>query len=148
MAREKDAWAKFREKEEARVEEESKRLQEEMRKINPNAKSGPAFGAGATTPDQLLIELLSKCEVMMEQITNLYGMWIQGMERVPPIVQRNHLNDLVLKIQAAAKPTANLRFRVAEFHTKFGTYTDKWDRILKDVESGKIVVKRKSVSGQ
>jgi hypothetical protein len=142
MAKEKDAWARFREKEENRAEVERKDLQEEMRKIDPNAKLG-----SATTTDQVLIELLTKCETMMEQITNLYSMWIQGLERVPPKVQRSHLEDLILKIQAAPKPTSNLRFRTAEFHNKYSTYKDKWERILKDIESGKIVVKRKSVSG-
>jgi hypothetical protein len=141
MAKENDPWARFRKKDEERVEEERKTLQTEMRKIDPNAEMS------ATTTDKVLIELLTKCEVMMEQITNLYGMWIQGMERMPPKVQRSHLEDLILKIQAAPKPTANLRFRVAEFHTKYSTFRDKWERILKDVESGKITVKRKSVSG-
>jgi len=117
-------------------------LHEEMRKIDPNAKVG-----NGTTTDQVLIELLTKCDMMMEQITNLYGMWIQGMERMPPKTQRSHLEDLILKVQAAPKPTANLRFRVAEFNNKYSTYKDKWERILKDVESGKINVKRKSVSG-
>ncbi len=134
----KDAWSRFREKDEQRVEEERKTLHEEMKKIDPSAK----IGAGDTT-DKILIELLTKCEVMMEQITNLYHMWIQGMERTPPVMQRRHLDDLILKIQTAPKPTTNLRFRVAEFHTRHGTFKDKWDRILKDVESGKIVPKRR-----
>lgn len=142
MAKEKDAWARFREKEERRVEEERERLQDEMRKIDPKAR----LDQGATT-DSVLVDLLTKCETMMEQITNLYGMWIQGLERTPPNVQRRHLDDLILKLQAAPKPTANLRFRVGEFQTKHSTYKDKWDRIVRDVESGKIVVKRKSVSG-
>lgn len=142
MAKDKNAWARFREKDEQRVQEEQKVLHEEMRKIDPNAKVG-----NGTTTDQVLIELLTKCDMMMEQITNLYGMWIQGMERMPPKTQRSHLEDLILKVQAAPKPTANLRFRVAEFNNKYYTYKDKWERILKDVESGKINVKRKSVSG-
>lgn len=134
----KDGWARFREREEARVEEERKQMQEQMRKIDPNARIDDR-----TTTDQLLIELLTKCEIMMEQITNLYGMWIQGMERTPPTVQRKHLEDLILKVNAAPKPSTNLKFRVSQFHTKYTTFKDKWDRILKDVESGKIVVKRR-----
>jgi hypothetical protein len=134
----KDAWSRFREKEEARVEEERKSVQEQMRKIDPSAN----IDEGATV-DKLLIELLGKCEIMMEQISNLYNMWLNGMERTPPTVQRKHLEDLLLKIQAAPKPTANLKFRVSQFHTKYGTYKDKWDRLLKDVESGARVVKRR-----
>ncbi len=134
----KDAWSRFREKEEARIEEEKKDLKEQMRSIDPNADLDKA-----TTTDQILIELLNKCEIMMEQITNLYNMWVQGMERTPPVTQRKHLEDLILKIQAAPKPTTNLRFRVGQFHTRYGTYKDKWDRLLKDVEAGKLVVKRR-----
>lgn len=137
----KDGWSRLREREEARIEEEKKKLHEQMKSIDPSAEIG-----SATTTDQILIELLSKCEGMMEQITNLYNMWVQGMERTPPVTQRKHLEDLILKIQAAPKPTTNLRFRVGQFHTKYGTYKDKWDRILKDVESGKLIVKRKGAS--
>lgn len=142
MAEKKDGWSRFREREEKRVEEERKNLHEQMRKIDPEAKIGEK-----TTADKILIDLIGKCEVLMEQITNLYGMWIQGFERTPPITQRSHLDDLVLKIRSSAQPSANLRFRIAEFNTKYSTYKDKWDRILKDVESGKITVKRKSISG-
>ncbi len=134
----KDAWSRFREKEEARVEEEKKKMHEQMKQIDPSAEIG-----ASTTTDQILIELLTKCEGMMEQITNLYNMWVQGMERTPPTTQRKHLDNMILKIQAAPKPTTNLKFRVAQFHTKFSTYKDKWDRLLKDVESGKLVVKRR-----
>jgi hypothetical protein len=134
----KDAWSRFREKDEARVEEEKKKMHEEMKKIDPTAEIG-----ASTTTDQILIELLTKCEGMMEQITNLYNMWVQGMERTPPTTQRKHLDNMILKIQAAPKPTTNLKFRVSQFHTKFSTYKDKWDRLLKDVESGKLVVRRR-----
>lgn len=134
----KDAWSRFREKEEARVEEEKKRLHEQMKTIDPNAEIGKA-----TSTDQILIELLTKCEGMMEQITNLYNMWIQGLERTPPATQRKHLEDLILKVQAAPKQTTNIKFRVGQFQTRYSTYKDKWDRILKDVESGKVAVKRR-----
>jgi len=140
MAEKKDGWSRFRERDEQRVEEERSRLHEEMKRIDPKAEISEK-----TTTDQVLIELIGKCEVMLEQITNLYGMWINGFERTPPITQRSHLDDLILKIQAAPKPTPNLRFRVSEFQTKVHTYKDKWDRILKDVEAGRISVKRKSV---
>ncbi len=134
----KDGWSKFREKEERRDEEERQKIQAEMRKLNPSAD----FVEGATA-DKLMIELISKCETLMDQISNLYQMWIQGMERTPPVTQRKHLEDLVLKIQSASKPTANLRFRVAQFQTRYATFRDKWERIARDVETGKIVVRRR-----
>lgn len=134
----KDAWSRFREKEEARVEEEKKRLHEQMKSIDPSAEIGKA-----TSTDQILVELLTKCEGMMEQITNLYNMWIQGLERTPPVTQRKHLEDLVMKVQTAPKQTTNIKFRVGQFQTRYSTYKDKWDRLLKDVEAGKLVVKRR-----
>jgi polyhydroxyalkanoate synthesis regulator protein len=134
----KDAWSRFREKEEERLEEEKKKLQEQMKSINPDADLGKA-----TSADQILVELLNRCEVMMDQITNLYQMWVQGLERTPPISQRKNLEDLVLKIQAVPRPSTNLKFRVTQFQTKYSTFKDKWDRLLKDVESGKITPKRR-----
>lgn len=134
----KDGWSRFRQKEEARIEEEKKQLHEQMKSLDPSAEIG-----NATTTDQILIELLSKCEIMMEQITNLYHMWVQGLERTPPISQRKHLEDLVMKIQTAPRPSTNLKFRVGQFQTRYNIYKDKWDRILKEVETGKLVVKRR-----
>lgn len=135
----KDAWSRFREKEEQRDEDNRKRMQEDMKKIDPEAR----VVEGATA-DKMMIELLTKCEIMMEQISSLYQMWIQGMERTPPINQRKHLEDLLLKIQTAPRPTANLKFRVSQFQTKYSMFKDKWDRLARDVETGKVVVKRRS----
>jgi hypothetical protein len=134
----KDGWSRFREREEQRVQEEREKMQEQMRKLDPDAHIDES-----STTDQLLVELLTKCEVLMGQITNLYHMWVQGMERTPPITHRKHLEDLILKVQAAPRPTTNLKFRVAQFHTKYATFKDKWDRLLKDVESGRIIVKKR-----
>ncbi|MBC7386409.1 MAG: hypothetical protein H7301_09660 [Cryobacterium sp.] len=134
----KDAWSRFREKEAQRDEEQKKDLHEQMKRIDPDSQI-----SDSTTTDKILIELLTKCEMMMEQITNLYAMWIQGIERTPPITMRKHLEDLILKIQTAPKPTTNLKFRVTQFQTKYATYKDKWERLIRDVEAGKIFVKRR-----
>lgn len=133
-----DAWSRFRKRDEQRAEEERKALQSTMKELNPEAKI-----SDGDTPEKVMIELLTKCEAMMEQISNLYNMWLQGLEKMPPTTHRRHLDDLILKIQAAPKNTANLKFRVTQFLTRYSTFKDKWERISKDVEAGKLVVKRR-----
>jgi hypothetical protein len=133
-----DAWSRFRKRDEQRAEEERQRLRESMKQINPDAEISEG-----DTPDRMLVDLLAKCDGMMEQITNLYNMWIQGIEKLPPSTHRRHLEDLIIKIQASPKNTANMKFRISQFLARYGTFKDKWERIAKDVESGKIVVKRR-----
>jgi len=137
MAKQKDAWSRFRERDEQRDEQ----IKIESDSVLSEAKPGRA--AGAASGEAPVLDLIAKAEVMLEQIQNLYHMYISGLERLPPVTQRKLLEDLAHKILAAPKPTASLSFRANSFTTKIQTYRDKWDKLMRDVESGKIAITRK-----
>lgn len=136
MPKAKDAWSRFRERDQER-EEENKGTSEIEIGAKPARADGQASGEGP------VLDLISKAEVLVEQVQNLYHMYVSGLERLPPITQRKLLEDISAKILAAPKPTASLSFRAGSFSTKLQTYRDKWDRLMRDVESGKIAIQRK-----
>ena len=123
MAREKNAWERMREKQEAREEEERRGLTQETHLKMPSGAPGNV--KIGQTGDPLVIELMNRAEIMIEQIQNLHNMYVAGLERLPPITQRKQLDDVVAKIMAAQKPTPALLFRVNQFNAKYTMYREK-----------------------
>lgn len=144
MAREKNAWERMREKQEAREEEERRGLTQETHIRMP--QGAPANVKLGQTGDPLVVELMNRAEIMIDQIQNLYNMYVAGLERLPPTSQRKQLDDVVTKIMASPKPTPALLFRVNQFNAKFSLYREKWDKLMKDIEAGRVVIRRKSGS--
>lgn len=154
MARD-NGWSRFREREKERAEEEH----EELNRPLPGSKPGtlPTPGAPKTLASDLtntsnminssVLATIEKGETLIEQIQNLYTMYVAGMERTPPIVLRKQLDDISVRISQAAKPTAAIKFQVTQFMVKYSTYVDKWDRLQKDIESGRVII-RKRGSGE
>lgn len=147
MARDKkDAWSRFREKENEREEN----LKEELNKAigetpDPNKiKDGQKAtrempGAQEQNP---LIRLIQRASMQMEQIQHLYNMYVAGVEKTPPNIQRKQLEEMYVKIMGAPKNNQVLLFRCNQFVTKYLTYRDRWERLMKDIESGKVVLRK------
>lgn len=148
MARDK-GWDRFREREKERAQEEH----DEMNRPLPGGKT-PVPGLGnpknkdeVTHADGMVnavvLTIIEKASVMIEQIQNLYTMYVAGMEKTPPVTHRKQLDDLVVRITQAGKPTAAIKFQVQQFLTKYSTYVDKWDRLHKDIEAGRVVLRKR-----
>jgi hypothetical protein len=90
------------------------------------------------SPSQVISALLSDIEPMIEQVNTLYRMFGAGVERLPPVQKRAQLQRLVDQLLAAPKPTPTIRFRVGAVVGKYNTMRDKWDKLMKDIESGKV----------
>jgi hypothetical protein len=90
------------------------------------------------SPSQVINGLLSDIEPMIEQVNTLYRMFSAGVERLPPTQKRAQLQRLVEQLHAAPKPTPTLRFRVGAVVGKYNTMREKWDRLMKDIEAGKV----------
>jgi hypothetical protein len=90
------------------------------------------------SPTQIVNNLLSDIEPMIEQVNTLYRMFAAGVERLPPTPKRSQLQRLVDQLMAAQKPTPTIRFRVGAVVGKYNTMKEKWDKLMKDIESGKV----------
>jgi len=101
-------------------------------------------GKGFTTekPEQSegakLDELLQRAEPLIEQLNNLYAIYFAGVEKLPPNERRQQLEALMSQLSVMHKPNPTYRFRVDTLVTRFVTYKDRWDKLLKDLESGKL----------
>lgn len=131
MARDEDL--RSRRRREEREEEEAKASALEK----PNPRLGGS-GVGAAIDSHQLAELLARAEPMIEQLNNLYNMYVAGVEKRPPLEKRSQLDALVASLQNLHKPTAAQQFRWTTFYNHYLTHRDRWTKLLKDLEDGKI----------
>jgi len=83
-------------------------------------------------------ELIARAEPLIEQVNNLYAQFVSGAEKLPPHERRKQLDQLLSQLQLIQKPNATYNFKVSTLHARYVTMRDRWDRMMKDVESGKI----------
>lgn len=85
-----------------------------------------------------LDDLIKRADVLIEQLNHLYKMFATGIELRAPIERRSQLEQVMLSIQMANKPTPATLFRWSSIQSRYLVHKDKWDKTLKDIESGKI----------
>jgi hypothetical protein len=90
------------------------------------------------TPTQKVEQLMSQAEPLIDQVNNLYNQFATGVERLAPIQKRSQLEALVNQLQAIPKTNETYKFRVQTVISRYNSMKDRWDRLLKDVDSGKI----------
>jgi hypothetical protein len=94
---------------------------------------------GAGVPDtRKLEELIARAEPLIEQVNSLYMQYFAGTERKAPGERRLHLEQIMTSLLMMHKPTPAIRFRVGGIQSTYNQYRDRWDRMMRDVESGKL----------
>lgn len=92
----------------------------------------PSVSGKATVSPEQLVALIEKSEPMIEQLNQLYQMYLAGVEKRPPLQLRQQLDQNFQKIQRTPKPTPMLQFRANTFVQHYQSYTQRWDKLLKD----------------
>jgi len=115
----------------AREDEKEQEFDEARRKKSTNLGSAPV----PTVSEDELNERMSRAEKLIEQVHGLYRQYFIGVENRPPFEQRRQLDQLMTGIQYAAKPTTNQRFMAQNMLQKYRTFTELWERKLKERES-------------
>lgn len=130
-----DAWRRRRERED---EQEKAAELEKVSKQGGLAigQSEKSFGRDLST--EQLNAMLQAAQITIEQVSQLYTQYIAGVEKLPPNEARKKLELMMLQIQNAAKSTPSMKFKTQTLISTFHTHRDRWDRTLKDLESGKI----------
>ncbi len=100
-----------------------------------NPELNISFDASAT---EKLLELMDRAQPLIVKTHNLYNMYRTGALEVPPNESRKQLDTLLETISLMAKPTEALRFRYNSLHSRYVTHRDRWDKLVKGVESGLI----------
>jgi hypothetical protein len=138
MAREVDPWRRLREKEDGEDTNTGLTLRE--RRIGADDQTSAPKIDGFNS--EQLEKTLESTRVLIEQINNLYNMFVAGIEERAPIEKRKLLDKTMEQIMAAPKPTSASLFRYQTLLGHYHTYKDRWDRLLRDLESGKVARRR------
>lgn len=94
--------------------------------------------AAPTAGSIKLDELMTRAEPLIEQVNSLYSQFMNGTERAPPNERRRQLDQLMTTIMMMHKPTPTQRFRATGVMYTYQQYKDRWERMIRDLESGKI----------
>jgi hypothetical protein len=133
MAKEDDAWRRLREREDEADREISNEIEASLGKGGKGADSTRTSLSG-----DKLDELIQRADVAIQQLNNLYNMFVVGVERFPPIERRGQLEQLVAALQSINKATPAALYKYNAIQSRFILHRDKWDKMIKDLESGKI----------
>jgi hypothetical protein len=134
-----DNWKRRRERELEQDEEETK-----VRELRKGTVAAPGRGDFATLEgstdrsNDKLEDLIHRADGMIEQVSNLYNMFAVGVEKLAPIERRKQLEQVMLSIQMMSKPTPSALFKANSIQSRYQSQRERWDKLLRDIESGKI----------
>jgi predicted DNA-binding protein (UPF0251 family) len=86
-----------------------------------------------------LIEQIVMLERALKEHIRKWEMYFSGVDRVPPQEQRERINR---RIRLLAEQTVNRRaeqFRIEQLQHRFMTYSQNWERMLREREEGRAV---------
>ena len=86
-----------------------------------------------------LIEQITMLEGALQRHIRKWEMYFSGVERVPPQDERKRINR---RIRLLAEQTVNRRaeqFRIEQLQHRFMTYSQNWERMLREREEGRSV---------
>jgi len=86
----------------------------------------------AANPDTMLDEL----EAEIEALRMAYEKYFLGVERAPPVRQRERLDRKLRGFEGISLRTTVLRFRMGGLRARYITYAHYWTRILDQMERG------------
>ncbi|MEO5968487.1 MAG: hypothetical protein ABIQ95_01060 [Bdellovibrionia bacterium] len=124
---------KIRKRQREREDEQDARHSEE--KSQANAKLGLN---NKEVIGEKLDELLLRADPLVEQLNNLYNIYISGAEQIPPTERRKNLDQIMVTLQMISKPTPGALYKYTAIYSKYESYRNRWDKMMKDLESGKI----------
>lgn len=96
----------------------------------------------ATGPGQDYItklnELLERAEPLIMSVNSSFNQYAAGVEVRPPSERLAQLDQMMNTLMLMAKPTPAYRFRYQNIQATYSTYKKRWEKMMQDLESGKI----------
>lgn len=88
--------------------------------------------------DKALEEELTDLAGRIERLRVLYQQYFMGMERIPPLVQREQLERRIRESALNDIRRAAFKFRFQSLIQRLRTYEVYWDRLQRDIEEGRV----------
>lgn len=118
-----------------------RQLEEEREEQNPDKPTGKGnaeTSPGSQDSGERYLQLIQSTDVSIDQVNNLFQMYIAGVERLPPIEKQKLLDQSMIRLESMEKATPAARFRYQALQSRYQTYKNRWEKLLKDLEAGKI----------
>jgi hypothetical protein len=132
-----DFWARKRRQEEEEAEEREKEKEREEREAKKNKLLGVTDGSGKVRADTIG-NLAKEATLLIEQLNHLYNQFRAGVLALPPVEKRSRLNQTMNLLTLAPKATPAERFQFSSVHASYEANCSRWDKMMHDIESGKI----------
>lgn len=85
-----------------------------------------------------LPKLLPILEQRFEDLKKRWERFFMGLEKRPPLRERDDLKRLIFSIVDKKGYQYHLLYKAKQLAIKFNTYNNLWERMLRDLEEGKI----------
>ena len=79
---------------------------------------------------------LDEIEEAIEAVRHAYEKYFSGVDRVPPVRQREKLQRRLRQLETMGLRTTALRFRAGGLRARFVTYKHYWTRVEHELERG------------
>lgn len=86
--------------------------------------------------NKALREEIDNLSVALEKLRVAYDRYFMGLDRVPPIREREQLELLVRRSGLHRVRQTAIRFRFQNFVQRLTTYRSYWERIMRKIEEG------------
>jgi hypothetical protein len=143
MAR--DSYKEMREKR-AREDREDNEREAQKAQLRSITSSGGARGKPVNLHEETgsmdfanrLGDLLERAQPLIESVNATYNQYFAGVETKPPIERRKLLDSTMLQLENMPKQTLNQQWRFNNLQATYITYRNRWDKMTKGIESGRI----------
>lgn len=132
-----DFWSRKRREEEKEKEEAEQRAEEEearRKKLAAAGRSSSTSDSGGVSTD----ELMRRAPSLIDQLEHLYRQFAVGVLARPPVEERARLDQMITQLTHAGKASTTDRFKFSGILQSYTTHKMRWDKLLLDIESGKI----------
>ena len=79
---------------------------------------------------------LKDLSTQIDRLRVLYEQHFLGMEKMPPVVPRREAEKLLAFLGAQSIGNTALRFRYVNLVRRWKTHTERWDKVVRDMENG------------
>lgn len=133
---------KRRKQKRAQEDEEERQRTEKKQTTDPSSSGRSAAADLDPEGEPIVIEKLDehfrRAEVMIDQVNGMYLSFIRGVDTQSPLPRRAQLETLMATLSNFPKPTPLYRFKFYNLLSTYTQYRDRWDKLMKDLEDGKI----------
>ncbi len=79
---------------------------------------------------------LHDLEGRLDRLKSLYDQWFQGLERIPPVRQRERFERDIRELRKRQPRNTALRFRFQTLYQRYTTLMNYWNRVTRQIEEG------------